>query len=337
MARNPVMVDRVTNVTLVNDVTINLEFENPVNNDLEIGQLNIIPDRGGHVSNTTVGQNESNGNQSMEGEDSDSTCDKFIVQETVGIENPVAANDMRIVGEMWANDEVTDEVEEEFSNVLSRSQKKKLKGKGQTEKVYHTRRGAPDFVCPRVWDDLKLKLFVVNNNGNKLPSLWGPCKSGLNPIVMANSYQHIAISIDLDSKSMFIVVVYANIKHKLIRAIWSELYVVIHTNPGHWCCLGDFNVVLGAHECRSSSIPGRLACAEICVASTEKRLNRLICNKEWVDNWNQVSCYALPRLFSDHHPLLVNSTTAIPSGIAHFRFFKMWLQDKSCKELVATI
>ncbi|KAF1863359.1 hypothetical protein Lal_00031244 [Lupinus albus] len=42
-------------------------------------------------------------------------------------------------------------------------------------------------------------------------------------------------------------------------------------------------------------------------------------------------------LLSDHHPLLVNSTNAIPPRITHFRFFKMWLQDKSCRELVATI
>ncbi|KAF1863346.1 hypothetical protein Lal_00031231, partial [Lupinus albus] len=142
-----------------------------------------------------------------------------------------------------------------------------------------------------VWDDLKFKLFVVNNNGNKLPSLWGLCKSGLNPIVMANSDQHIAMSVDLYGRSMFIAAFYANTKNKFRRALWSELYAVIHTNPDLWCCLGDFNGVLGAHECRSYRILGRLACAELLhwpnigaqITWSNKRTGVASTERGWID------------------------------------------------------
>ncbi|XP_019460018.1 PREDICTED: uncharacterized protein LOC109359778 [Lupinus angustifolius] len=75
------------------------------------------------------------GDEAIDHEDSDNV----IVQDTEDFDE-VAANDLKLVGKLWANDEIS-EAEEEFTTVVSKSQKRKLKKKGQAEKVYHTRRG----------------------------------------------------------------------------------------------------------------------------------------------------------------------------------------------------
>ncbi|KAE9607815.1 hypothetical protein Lalb_Chr09g0334151 [Lupinus albus] len=57
--------------------------------------------------------------------------------------NPIVAQDIRIIGKLWADDQVEDKEEEarEFTPVLSRSQKKSLKNKGISVKAHNTRNG----------------------------------------------------------------------------------------------------------------------------------------------------------------------------------------------------
>ncbi|CAL0321673.1 unnamed protein product [Lupinus luteus] len=58
--------------------------------------------------------------------------------------NPIVNQDMRVIGRLWADDTVEDEIDDEgaFTTVLSRSQLKKQKKKGKSEKVHNTRRGS---------------------------------------------------------------------------------------------------------------------------------------------------------------------------------------------------
>ncbi|XP_019418611.1 PREDICTED: uncharacterized protein LOC109329402 [Lupinus angustifolius] len=140
-----------------------------------------------------------------------------------------------------------------------------------------------DSVNDLVWKELKLKVFVTNNRGNQLSSIWGLCKYDLNPSILSNSDQQIAME------------------------------SVMEANPGPWCCIGDFNVVLGAHECRSTRLPAKTPCLEFISFSdsagllhlntlgvqftwsnkrrgnalTEKRLDRALCNEDWLTFWNQ--------------------------------------------------
>ncbi|XP_019432656.1 PREDICTED: uncharacterized protein LOC109339641 [Lupinus angustifolius] len=211
------------------------------------------------------------------------------------------------------------------------------------------------------WSALNLKLFVMNNKGNQLPNLWGLYTIGLSPSVIAISTQHISISITLENKSLLISAIYAHTNHIHRRQLWSELQILMATYPGSWCTFGDFNAVLGAHECRGERLPSRISCEEFkCfadntnllhlpttgakftwstkrrgVALIERRLDIALCNDEWFSIWTHVACCTLPKIASDHYPLLLTSCSVNFNKPTPFRFHKMWLSHMDCKRLVS--
>ncbi|XP_019447391.1 PREDICTED: uncharacterized protein LOC109350622 [Lupinus angustifolius] len=215
----------------------------------------------------------------------------------------------------------------------------------------------------KFWEDLRLKKFVVNNRGSRFPSIWGFCRQDLYPRILVSSDQHIVMVVDVDSKSLFISAVYAHTLYLQRRSLWKEIIKVMRDNPGPWCCLGDFNVVLGAHECRGSRSPATLPMEEFRIFSdmvdlihllttgpyfswsnrrrgsalTEKRLDRAICNNAWLDMWNQVACCTLTRLASDHHPILLHSSCDSQLRVVHFRFHKMWILNMDYRRLVSQV
>lgn len=108
------------------------------------------------------------------------------------------------------------------------------------------------------WRQLNLKVFILNDRGSHLPNIWGLCNSLLDPSILSNSSQQCSFSINVDGSSLFISAIYASTSYLLRRSLWNELIHLQLNNPGAWCMIGDFNIVLGAH--RSSSLPLRIAC-----------------------------------------------------------------------------
>ncbi|KAF1891085.1 hypothetical protein Lal_00001224 [Lupinus albus] len=291
-----------------------------------------------------------------------------ILQENViiadNITNDLVAKDMEIVGRFWADREDEQEYEEEYTEVLSKSQKKKLKNKGHSERIHFTRREPMisfESVNSCFWSDLKLKLFGVNDRGPNLPSLWGLCNINLCPTILVSASQHISFSIQVNNKLLQFCAIYASTNYLVRRQLWQEVQSIMLVNPGPWCCIGNFNVVIGAHECRSSTLPARLPIEEFKhfievgnlislptrgvdftwsnrrrgVALTEKRLDISLCNEDWLHAWNQVSCCSLPRLSSDHHPIMFCSSSSDSIRKSAFRFHKMWLHNLDCRRVVS--
>ncbi|XP_019460146.1 PREDICTED: uncharacterized protein LOC109359906 [Lupinus angustifolius] len=288
--------------------------------------------------------------------------------------NPRAANDMRLLGRLWADEDIEEEVDDDsrFTNVISRSQKKKQKKKDKLEKVHNTRRDLVFLAEPMIdktsipqwfWTSLNLKLFFENDRGPLIPSIWGLCKMHLAPLIISSSIQQVSMTISIDGKDLFIAAVYGGTTQLLRRILWEELRILILTNQGPWCCVGDFNVVLGNHECRGMRLTPSSPCADFKNftdsanlihlqtrgsaftwsnrrrgnALTEKRLDRSLCNKEWIDFWSQVACCTLPRISSDHHPILLCSDYGQLGVPAQFKFQKMWLHHQDCSRLVEEV
>ncbi|XP_019430032.1 PREDICTED: uncharacterized protein LOC109337507 [Lupinus angustifolius] len=131
-------------------------------------------------------------------------------------------------------------------------------------------------------------------------------------------------------------------------------------NVGPWCCLGDSNVVIGAHECRGGRIPQRGPTEEFNsftknlnlihlvtmgadftwtnkrrgAALIERRLDRALCNDSWIDGWSQVACCSLPRIASDHNPTLLCSHSDLVRRSSSFKFQKMWLHHVDCRRII---
>ncbi|XP_019435878.1 PREDICTED: uncharacterized protein LOC109342329 [Lupinus angustifolius] len=181
------------------------------------------------------------------------------------------------------------------------------------------------------WANLNLKLFLVNNRDPMLPNIWGICRLDINPVVIASSIQQISISVVFENQQVFISAIYAHTNYLRRRDLWAELLALMSSSSGSWCCIGDFNVVLEANECRGNHLPNRVACDDFRSftddgilthiptrgaeftwsnrrrghAHTEKRLDRAICNDSWLSSWSHTSCCSMPRLSSDHHPIMI--------------------------------
>ncbi|WJX57327.1 hypothetical protein P8452_42899 [Trifolium repens] len=102
-----------------------------------------------------------------------------------------------------------------------------------------------------------------------------------------------------------IVAVYASTCYVKRRQFWSNLSDLINNHNISWCFMGDFNVILGLHEYKGSSLPANMPMSEFqdwTIANdllhlptrgawftwsngrrrrafSEKRLDRAICNQ----------------------------------------------------------
>ncbi|KAK9912297.1 hypothetical protein M0R45_036167 [Rubus argutus] len=145
--------------------------------------------------------------------------------------------------------------------------------------------------------------------------------------------------------------------HKL----WEDITDVKgHFVTGPWLVFGDFNADLGAHEKKGGAPLSRRSCEEFLAMSdvcelvhvntkgtkftwvhrqgirgnVELRLNRRLADLEWLDTWDQFDCGSLPRICSDHNPLMMSFSKFSGARYSLFRFRKMWLDHKDFMEYV---
>ncbi|WJX14219.1 hypothetical protein P8452_04514 [Trifolium repens] len=215
---------------------------------------------------------------------------------------------------------------------------------------------------PRRWlVSLNLKLFALNSRNNLLPNLWCLCKLSLNPSLLAIDDQHVSFSITEHDKTFAISAIYASTNYLTRRRLWSALNILQSQHDLPWCFIGDFNVILGAHEHRGRFSPARLPIEDFQQWSdssnlihlhtrgaeftwnngrggdrhTEKRLDRAICNQAWLDSCVSSSVTALPRIRSDHFPLLLDLSVTSVSFASQFKFQRMWVSHDDCARIVS--
>lgn len=103
---------------------------------------------------------------------------------------------------------------------------------------------------------LGLKMFAMNNKGNLLPNIWCICKMYMNHVIIANDNQHVAFIIFLIDITFEIAALYVSICQLVRRNLWNTL-IRFSQAIIPWCFIGDFNVILWAHEHRVSHSSAR--------------------------------------------------------------------------------
>ena len=61
----------------------------------------------------------------------------------------------------------------------------------------------------------------------------------------------------------------------------------------------------------------------------EQRLDRRLCNNAWRSKWDSVSAFTLPKVRSDHNPIVFQSNMNALSGAKPFRFLSIWCEHES--------
>jgi len=207
---------------------------------------------------------------------------------------------------------------------------------------------------------LGYKLFSVNNRGSISPNLWCFCSLNLNPVIIHIDDQLVSFKIVHNGKSFAVAAIYASTCHIKRRNLWEALTHLLTSHPLPWCMIGDFNTILGTHEQRSNFRPLATPISDFQTWSdlnnlihiqtrgaaftwsngrrgrnhTQRRLDRVICNQEWFNVCNSVSCSTLTKLRSGHFPLLFEFKNDDIHYVSQFKFLKIWTAHEDCINVV---
>lgn len=171
--------------------------------------------------------------------------------------------------------------------------------------------------------NLGLTFFVSNHRTNSRPNIWVLCKPHLAATThtIESSEQFIAIR----SENRTLIFVHASNNYITRRTLWANIYNLADPNL---CVIGDFNVVLGAHECSSGHLAHATPSKDFRDFTTQRdlfdikgvgnkytwatrrndnylaaRLDRALADQPFLDVWDNVELHILPMLCSDHHPI----------------------------------
>jgi len=214
---------------------------------------------------------------------------------------------------------------------------------------------------PPAWlNRLGIKLFTCNHRENLLPNLWCVCSNAIDPVVIDKDDQQVSFSFGLDNRQFYMSAIYASTNYIKRRDLWQKLSLLQANSDAPWCYIGDFNVILGAHEYSGSFTPARLPMEDFQNWTedhnlfhlptrgsaytwdnkrpgrrhTKKRLDRTICNQQWLDLCATISCSTLVKTTSDHFPLLLEFNTTNQLFASSFKFLKMWTLHSDCRKVV---
>jgi len=177
------------------------------------------------------------------------------------------------------------------------------------------------------WQKVNLQHCVTNDRN----SIWCLWNSQHHVSILLNKGPCIAFSFMYEGSLIYTAVVYASTRYTNRRELWSDLTKLLKDFPGPCMFVGDYNSILGAHERVGGRIPLHVACYEFREWSNmhalihietngaqftwinrreggafmAQRLDRAICNEEWIDYWSIFSCNTLVKCYSDHFPLLL--------------------------------
>ena len=164
-----------------------------------------------------------------------------------------------------------------------------------------------------------------------------------------NQFIHFKISAHNITQA-WVTAVYANPNSIRRRELWHQLNCIASSMHDPWLVGGDFNSILYAEEKRGGSQLSSGICpifnswfyANQMVdlpfngprftwarGSLSKRLDRALSNKDWILKFENYSVTNLPRVKSDHRPVLVRfeRNDREVGSIKPFRFLAAWMTD----------
>ncbi|XP_042509284.1 uncharacterized protein LOC122084933 [Macadamia integrifolia] len=196
----------------------------------------------------------------------------------------------------------------------------------------------------------------------RISNLWIMWKRNLGcPVVISESSQHITVALTWDLTQMQVSFIHASSFRAERRDLWLDLAADIPTTPTPWAMVGDFNATLQSHEKKG---PGNFsmgsaaeysAMVDSCFMSqlpssgrkftwsnnrktgnVSAVLDRSFCNEQWLTIFQDSSQVVLPRIASDHGPILMTAIASQRPLNCPFRFHQFWMDHEEFNNVVAS-
>ncbi|XP_057782626.1 uncharacterized protein LOC131000636 [Salvia miltiorrhiza] len=198
------------------------------------------------------------------------------------------------------------------------------------------------------WRSLHLAPVHQNSRDRRRSNIWVFADPALVPTVVFSSAQVVVIQCTIMGIDCTLAFTHASCNYVERRQLWLDMIPFI---VGHFLIIGDFNAILGAHERRGRRVPASTPCTEFRAfidehnliqpdssgpfftwtdrrrfpSPIESVLDRALFSQAFEDMWYSINSMVLPRLGSDHSPILLKcQDTATPPKGRRFRFLNMW-------------
>ncbi|XP_025704008.1 uncharacterized protein [Arachis hypogaea] len=181
--------------------------------------------------------------------------------------------------------------------------------------------------------------------------------------ILETHHQYVAMEVKDPSHSPWkLTTVYASPQEGIRKNLWENLKRLADATTDAWMVIGDFNEIAEEGEKKGGARADQHACRRFknwiqsCnlldlgfvgskytwkggqrdgMERVFKRLDRGLANAEWRRRYMNARVDILPRVNSDHHPLLVNLTPGMRLlGERSFRFEVMWKTHPSFNEFI---
>ncbi|KAA3485757.1 reverse transcriptase [Gossypium australe] len=227
----------------------------------------------------------------------------------------------------------------------------------------------PDIVCllePRVSGQKAYSIIDklgfershrIESNGFS-GGIWVGWKDNISISIIYNHPQFMLLRVKgiTTNDDLFIFVVYGSPNRTKRKLLWNDLLDVLPQKPSPWMVLGDFNAILSPEDKKSNHSTGKRCklfgkFVESCNlqdlkfigpshtwqrGNTFERLDRALANDDWMSVFPYSLVYHLPRIKSDHRPILFKTSPEISVARGRpFRFLAGWTKHANFKDLVS--
>ncbi|XP_057775017.1 uncharacterized protein LOC130993994 [Salvia miltiorrhiza] len=209
----------------------------------------------------------------------------------------------------------------------------------------------------RYWKSLNLIPCFQNSRLNMCSNIWIFSQPDVSTDVIFASDQVVIVDCVWKTRDFRVACVHGASTHVDRRKLWIDI-LTFATNK--YVVLGDFNAVKGAHERSSICRPNAASCGEFCAfidtlgciesptvglkytwlgrrfmpSHVESTLDRVFFSDSFAEEWHTIFTQVLPRVTSDHSPIILVCHSAPLSGRRFFRFLDMWTLHPDFLEMV---
>ncbi|XP_061368327.1 uncharacterized protein LOC133311321 [Gastrolobium bilobum] len=191
--------------------------------------------------------------------------------------------------------------------------------------------------------------------------LWHSAKVTISPLLQSSQFIHCQVKFPGTHQFIF-TAIYANLAQAIRDKLWDELKCLSASISDPWLLGGDFNEIAFTNEKKGGVLPNQSKCGKFASVLRDcqvddmgcdgsaftwqgpkwggmhkiyKRLDRVVAIVSWRMSFDEARVSALPRLLSDHNPLLIKLFEDKEGHVNKpFWFFVAWQEHYKFNEFL---